>query len=116
MEFAQPSGTHLQSILSAHRHRTPDEASWALFNSCQVVVAPKATRDTALLSNRTPTLLRKAAPAYTDIWGYPASVVGHFGQTARMLLNSSPVLQPTNLVSYREGSASLYHLSRHFKR
>lgn len=45
-----------------------------------------------------PTLLcQKAAPAYTGIWGYPASAVGLFGQTASMLLNSSPVLQPISL-------------------
>lgn len=42
-----------------------------------------------------PTLLfQTAAPAYAGIWGYPASAVGHFGQTAGMLLPHPPVYQP----------------------
>lgn len=54
-------GSHLQLILSTHR--TPDEASWALFNSCQFLEAPMGTRDTALLTNRTHTPLSKGCPS-----------------------------------------------------
>ena len=97
-------------------------------NTSQFVVASMATRDTAVLCCPWgPTLLFwKGAPACTAIWGDPIPGAGlcHFGQPAKVPLNSSPVLQPINhspsLVSCRGASGSVYHppihSSRYFKR